>query len=424
VSLRRRGTIEIKCERIPSMMISTLLILTLYSIIGTIAFNHPRIIHGTNRPLRTTIIRATTVDATTTQISASSSETVILDNAINSVENPVPTAGPVLVDSESLIVSSLEALNTKTVSIYRDLSYSGSEKYSELGKKQNLLFLPGLDGIGNYSAGCVGKLNDVFNVWKMATTGDDRSTFMELAAFVIQALEKFDGPVILVGESFGGLLASYVALRAKKGRVEKLILINPATSFDRTNWNLVAPIIANTGAAFPVIGISALLATAVDIAQIRRIGSKMASLMTSPDEVVKFFNFALGSSKYLLDSIPPEALSWRISKWFGIGISVMKDKYSQITAPTLILIGKNDRLLPSSSEGKRLKKEMTGSAKVQVKEFDVGHALLEDGFVDFTDIILMSDIFAVPEEESLDCAMPTEKDMEDVEKQVNGYYSL
>lgn len=400
------------------MMFSTLLILTLYSIIGTVAFNHLRPIAGTNRIIRTTVAKATTVDAATSQVPAASPEAVILEDAKSFAARLERMAEPVLIDSESNLMSSLEALNLKTISIYRDLSYSGTEKFPDMGKKQNLLFLPGLDGIGNYSASCVGELNVVFNVWKMATTGEDRSTFMELAAFVMRALEKFDGPVILVGESFGGLLAAYVALRAKKGTIDKLILINPATSFDRTNWNVVAPIIASTGVAFPVIGVSALLATAVDFAQIQRISSKMASLMTTVDDAVKFMNSSVDNVKYLLNSIPPETLNWRISKWFGIGISVMKDKYSEITTPTLILVGKNDRLLPSSSEGKRLKKVMTGSAKVQVKEFEVGHALLEDGFVDFTDIILKSDIFAVPKEESLDCALPSEKDMEDVEKQV------
>lgn len=401
-----------------SMMFSTLLLVTLYSIIGTVAFNHPRTIAGTNRIIRTTVAKATTFDAATSQVSAASPEAVILEDAKSFAARPERIAEPAVIDSEATLTSSLEALNLKTISIYRDLSYSGTDKFPDMGKKQNLLFLPGLDGIGNYSASCVGELNVVFNVWKMATTGEDRSTFMELAAFVMRALEKFDGPVILVGESFGGLLAAYVALRAKKGRIDKLILINPATSFDRTNWNVVAPIIASTGVAFPVIGVSALLATAVDFAQIQRIGSKMASLMTTADDVVKFMNSSVDNVKYLLNSIPPETLNWRISKWFGIGISVMKNKYSEISTPTLILVGKNDRLLPSSSEGKRLKKVMTGSAMVQVKEFEVGHALLEDGFVDFTDIILKSDIFAVPKEESLDCALPSEKDMEDVEKQV------
>jgi hypothetical protein len=82
---------------------------------------------------------------------------------------------------------------------------------------------------------------------------------------------------------------------------------------------------------------------------------------------------------------------------------------------TLILIGKNDRLLPSELEGKRLLKEMTGSERVDVKEFECGHALLEDGFIDFADEIMKSSVFDQPLN-SLDVPMPTAKDMEDVER--------
>ena len=150
-------------------------------------------------------------------------------------------------------------------------------------KKVPLLFLPGLDGVGNYSSNSVGKLNLVFDVWKMATKGDDRSTFLELAAIVMKALDTFDEPVVLVGESFGGLLAAYVALRAKEGKIAQLVLVNPATSYDQTNWNLFAPLIAGTGRAFPIFGISALMATAVDIAQVRRVGGQIiSSIVSSP----------------------------------------------------------------------------------------------------------------------------------------------
>ena len=334
----------------------------------------------------------------------------------------IPVVEPVamrtdLLDAESRIAGALKILNSKTSSIYRDKSFDGEGSLST-EKKPPLLFLPGLDGIGNYSADSVSKLNLAFDVWKMATVGDDRSTFIELATLVIKALEVFGEPVVLVGESFGGLLAAYVALRAKKGSVAKLILVNPATSFDRTNWNLVAPIIASTGLAFPVVGISALLATAVDLAQIRRYSLRAVSKMNSAESAIKSVNTWIEAGRFLLDLIPPVTLNWRILNWFNAGTSIMEGKYSKIDTPTLILVGKNDRLLPSQAEGKRLKKEMTSAPIVEVIEFDIGHALLENNFQDFTSVILKSKVFAVPEVETLDCAMPTREDMDLVEKQV------
>ena len=244
--------------------------------------------------------------------------------------------------------------------------------------KTPLLFLPGLDGIENYSSRSIDNLNVAYDVWRMTVSGDDRSSFIEIASVVLQKLETFDKPAIIVGESFGGLLATYIALRAKKGSIAKLVLVNPATSFYRTSWPLLAPVIANSGVAFPFIGIVALLTSISDASQIQRVGQKLIAGITSTETVVSALNDLIEFGRSNTENISPETLNWRISKWFGVGASLMNEKYSQIVTPTLILIGKNDRLLPSRSEGKRLLKEMTSSAKVELKEYDIGHALLED----------------------------------------------
>jgi hypothetical protein len=130
-----------------------------------------------------------------------------------------------------------------TIKIYReDVDFEEPDEEG-LGTavKQPLLFLPGLDGVGNYSAGSVRKLNVFFDVWKMSISGEDRSSFLEIASVVIDRLNEFDQPVILVGESFGGLLASYVALRAGS-KIDKLVLINPATSFEYVYSHCVHPL--------------------------------------------------------------------------------------------------------------------------------------------------------------------------------------
>jgi pimeloyl-ACP methyl ester carboxylesterase len=401
------------------MTLLVFLLLAAYCLAWSTAFNNHHVIRHHNKALfsSTTFARNQELDRSISEETAPGAINgdAFIVNSFPVMIDALKTDDSIMDNRESVMAAAFGVLGSRTVSIYRDTSHEGESLFT----KKPLLFLPGLDGIGNYSASAVGKLNSVFEVWKMGTIAEDRSSFMELAAFVIKAVDVFDEPVTLVGESFGGLLAVYVALRAKKGKIGKLILINPATSFDKTNWNLVAPIIASTGVAFPLIGMSALLATAVDLAQIQRVGFNIASTMTTVESALKVTNSLLGAGKFLLDLIPAETLAWRISKWFGAGTTIMEGKYSQILTPTLILVGKNDRLLPSRAEGRRLKKEMTGSSIVEVKEFDIGHALLEDGFVDFTDTILKSKVFAVPKEESLDCPMPTKEDMDEVDKQVN-----
>ena len=102
----------------------------------------------------------------------------------------------------------------------------------ERSGKPPLLFLPGLDGLGNYSANSFKNLSRSFDITKVVIDPSDRSSFMEIAEVVISRLKMYEEPTVLMGESFGGLLASYVSVRAKK-RVSKLILVNPATSYDR-----------------------------------------------------------------------------------------------------------------------------------------------------------------------------------------------
>ena len=52
-----------------------------------------------------------------------------------------------------------------------------------------------------------------------------------------------DRPVYLLGESFGGLLALAVAA-AKTDLVDRLVLVNPATSYEASVWPRLGPVLA------------------------------------------------------------------------------------------------------------------------------------------------------------------------------------
>ena len=310
--------------------------------------------------------------------------------------------------------------SSKTISISRDISvetgaHSDAEAFLLSRDKPPLLYLPGFDGIENYSSNSISKLNSAFDVWKMAISEDDRSSFMEIATIVLKTLENFDRPVTLVGESFGGLLGTYIALRAKKGLISKLVLINPATSFDRTAWPILAPLIANSGTALPVVGLATLLTTMTDPSQIRRLGQRALRGITSTETAISALNDIFKNGKLFTEQLSADTINWRVTKWFCLGASLMEGKYSLIKIPTLILIGKNDRLLPSRSEGQRLLKQMTSCEQVELKEFDIGHTLLEEGFLDIGDEILQTAVFGSPKN-PLDIPFPTEADMEEVER--------
>lgn len=297
----------------------------------------------------------------------------------------------------------LDICPSSTITISRNtLVEIGSETFLSSREKPPLLYLPGFDGSRNYSADSVKKLNGAFDVWQMAISEVDRSSFMEIATTVLKTLESFDKPVTLVGESFGGLLATYIALRAKKGLVSNLVLINPATSFDRTAWPILAPMIANSGTSLPLFGVAT---------QIQRLLGGISSSETALSAMSSIFD----NGKVFTEQLSADTINWRVKKWFGLGASLMEGKYSLIKTPTLILIGKNDRLLPSRSEGRRLLQQMTSCEQLELKEFDIGHNLLEEGFLNIADEILQTSIFGSPKN-PLDIPFPTEADMEEVER--------
>ena len=320
--------------------------------------------------------------------------------------------GPSLTSLNAVTATRGDAIthSIETVFINRDIpELLDPNVQSTLDTKTPLIFLPGLDGIEGYQSKSIDSLNEVFDVWRMTVSDDDRSSFLDIASVILEKLETFDKPAIIVGESFGGLLAAYIALRAKRSSISKLVMINPATSFDRTSWPLIAPIIASSGIASPIIQLATLLS---DAAQIQRAGRKIISGITSTQSAIDAYNGLLESSRTLTQKLSPETIKWRISNWFTVGSSLMSEKYSKITTATLILVGKNDRLLPSQSEGRRLRKEMTSSERVDVKEFDVGHTLLGDSFIDIARELKQ---VAGPKN-AMDCAFPTAEDMVDVEK--------
>ena len=53
-----------------------------------------------------------------------------------------------------------------------------------------------------------------------------------------------DRPVYLLGESFGAVLALAVAA-AKTDLVDRLVLVNPATSYEASIWPRLGPVLAN-----------------------------------------------------------------------------------------------------------------------------------------------------------------------------------
>lgn len=253
----------------------------------------------------------------------------------------------------------------------------------------------------------------------MTINSNDRSTFLEVTDLIMMAISKLDKPV-LVGESMGGLFATYVASRRPK-QISKLVLVNPATSYERTSWPIVGPIVASTPKPiFPFVGITTLMMTAVEPDQFTSIGKSIISQINSTESAVQVLNTLLDSANKVTTALAPDTLNWRLTRWLGKGNFYLDNRFEMIETPTLILVGKNDRLLPSFEEGKRLKKLMT-KAKVELIDLETkGHAIL-DGSYSFADLLLNSKTFVRDRDDDLSdvyCPYPSENDIKKADKQV------
>merc|ERR1719163_620921 len=159
---------------------------------------------------------------------------------------------------ESLRAIRAEKLQAgETVFFDRPAIIEGPECAPEDADKPLLLYLTGMDGMGISAEPQFRDLSRLFEVRRLQVLADDRSNFDELVSFVQAFIEDWQsrsggryGKVTVMGESFGGLLASGVALN-NQTHLQGMLLANPATSFDQTDWATVGLLLASIPSAFP-----------------------------------------------------------------------------------------------------------------------------------------------------------------------------
>jgi len=267
-----------------------------------------------------------------------------------------------------------------------------------------LLYLPGLDGQGISAVQQFDDLSNNFEFWRMRIDPvHDRSSFTELTTAVskfIQDIAKEDRNIILVGESFGGLLAPSVTMRceaiAKRNGVESpiqgLVMVNPATSFYKTNWNTWAPILASLRhieqeeedgtmdnqlpTPYSVLGGMALSMTIPDSSQYKSILDMVTR--TSVDELSDVLTTMRDGFGILADNLPAKVVEHRVGQWCNVGSNVVNPRLKNLQTPTLFIGGDEDSMLPTKEEGERLVKLMPDCTSMSVK--DAGHFILDDRF--------------------------------------------
>ena len=210
----------------------------------------------------------------------------------------------------------------------------------------------------------------------------------------------------MVGESFGGLLAPAVALRIQnittrqgvKNPIIGLVMANPATSFDETQWSTLAPILASLRhvereeemsslpTPYSVIGSLALSATVPDRTQFQRILDMITSTrVTSLDEAREVLDSMFDGFGMVSQNLPAEVIEHRVGQWLPVGCSVVNPRLGLIYIPTLVIASEEDNMLPTKKEGQRLLSAIPNCTTYFVK--GSGHFVFDDRF-NLTDAII------------------------------------
>lgn len=225
------------------------------------------------------------------------------------------------------------------------VSAQSSSRNGSLRDRPRLVYLPGMDCTGKLLHRQVKGLAEFFDIRCLSILPNDLSSWQILtqqAISVIQEELEDETTLYLCGESFGGCLALKIALMAP-WLLEKLILVNPASSLQQRPW----------------LGWGGSLTQWMP--EFLQRGSALGLLP---------FLANLGRIEYddrrallrAMQSLPQATVSWRLSLLINFDIDLKR--LAQFTQPTLIIASASDRLLPSVDEAKRLVKSLPNAKQI------------------------------------------------------------
>ncbi len=232
------------------------------------------------------------------------------------------------------------------------------------------VFLPGMDGTGALLSTQLTGLLARFDIRCLVLPQDTDHSWDDLAKAIAQRIKNDltqsshpDRDVYLCGESFGGCLALKVATHCPD-IVNRLILVNPASSFNKTFWTRWA---VDTVRALPApmysLGCSILMPF---LANLNRVSTNEQQILLNAMRSVGYRS-ALHRVFLLRD------------------FDLMDQAYQKIQQLTLIVASRSDRLLPSNAEANRLS-ALIPKATIHPLPHS-GHACLLEPEVNLHDIL-------------------------------------
>jgi pimeloyl-ACP methyl ester carboxylesterase len=194
----------------------------------------------------------------------------------------------------------------------------------------------------------------------------------------MQQTKKNARPIYLMGESFGGILALEVAhqiLRSDSNNNDNslhgLVLINPATCYDRSQLAAIGPRVADlpfwqypAGLLFQLV--LPLFTDKYSFQQLTLIlqGQALPSVIDSAEREAYLGRVALSLPK-IAPFMTQSALQWRLREWLHVGCNAFArrssgeelhstESYTYTNLRILIVAAEKDGALPSLAEAERL----------------------------------------------------------------------
>ncbi|XP_004494663.1 phytyl ester synthase 1, chloroplastic [Cicer arietinum] len=258
-----------------------------------------------------------------------------------------------------------------------------------LNDSPTLMFLPGMDGTGLGLSLHHQALAKFFEVRCFHIPVHDRTPFEGLVKLVEEAVKIEHAlspkkPIYLVGDSLGGCLA--LAVAARNPTVDLvLILVNPATSFGRSQLQPLLPILEalpdELHVTVPFL-LSFVMGDPVKMASVN-IGNKLP-----PTKIIEQLSYNLTSLlpclPELANIIPKDTLHWKV-KLLKSAAAYTNSRLHAVKAEVLVLASGKDNMLPSVNEAQRLAGTLK-NCKVRIFK-DNGHTLLLEDSIGLLTII-------------------------------------
>ncbi|MGK7942090.1 MAG: alpha/beta fold hydrolase [Crocosphaera sp.] len=235
-----------------------------------------------------------------------------------------------------------------------------------------LIYFPGMDGTGELFYKQAKTLSNYFQIRCLSLSSSNQSGWSTLVSQTVNLIQQelnfcSHSSVYLCGESFGGCLGLKVACEVPD-LIEKMILVNPASSFNKRPFLQWGVELNKWLPNFVYQGSTVIL--------LWFLGSLNRMKKKDSEALLK-----------AMQSLPQEMVSWRLSllRDFAVHPQILKG----LNLPVFIIASQQDQVLPSVEEGKQLLNYFSNARLAILPES--GHACLLEEDVNILEILKKHD---------------------------------